>query len=648
MKMCLSTRLCLVILSLIVSTRVAAQLDEFDGRSFRVKSRVWGSLLEVPNMNPHHGIDVGLSNGNPHLLNRVWRFLRIDDEYYCLVSEASGHALARKSLNDGRDTIFQQIFDPMKESQRWRIEYVEESERPHYYKLVSPDGSQVLGHQVDRDEKGQWVSFLSLLKDVDNGNTQHWWFWDYTNHFIAQTIRNIETGAFLTLGKSSGRKDEYVTISTAMSPLDQTWQLYNDIYISASLSDSWNIKSLYKHGYLKSYQSSSDSYPFIIYREFFPTTLSATGSKWSINRVDGGMQIASFSGLLLTVLDTKPNTRIALLPEDASLAQKWEFSRVDPYSETHGPLRILPQRFPPSASSSLRIEAEDFDKGKGYGDTTLGNTGNSYRNTGVDIRGDSSGSGFIVTDIQDGEWMKYTISETPSPSYDIVLRVASPSDGNQIKLAIQTGYYEALDEVNRGYVWWAHLTPSKKNHIYLMDVPNTGDRDSFVEISIPNALGNIDPPYFHNSVIIQAIGSGLEIDWIEFRLTDHRPTGSTVESDFLSYFPDSVVFGPKSASPNWLGNLRKDLFPWINHEEHGWLYCDGIGKNRIRFWDSHLGWLNTTPNLYPTLTRESDAHTLVYSVGSMLSETVKMRRFWDENDQKWIDVTYSHPPIKLE
>jgi endonuclease/exonuclease/phosphatase family metal-dependent hydrolase len=76
------------------------------------------------------------------------------------------------------------------------------------------------------------------------------------------------------------------------------------------------------------------------------------------------------------------------------------------------------------------IEAEDFESGSNgsaYYDWSLGNSGNQYRSTDVDIErtGDSSGS-YNVGWIDGGEWLDYGVNVTSSGTFSIELRVASP------------------------------------------------------------------------------------------------------------------------------------------------------------------------------------------------------------------------------
>jgi len=96
------------------------------------------------------------------------------------------------------------------------------------------------------------------------------------------------------------------------------------------------------------------------------------------------------------------------------------------------------------------IRAVDFDLGRNgvaYNDNdtaryqyvqppvrTTGNRGGAYRNDGVDIRRDSTGDGFSVFSIEDGEWLKYTVEVMEAGKYDITFDIPSTGDGGALSL----------------------------------------------------------------------------------------------------------------------------------------------------------------------------------------------------------------------
>jgi endonuclease/exonuclease/phosphatase family metal-dependent hydrolase len=77
------------------------------------------------------------------------------------------------------------------------------------------------------------------------------------------------------------------------------------------------------------------------------------------------------------------------------------------------------------------IQAEDFDEGPdgvAYHDTSSGNSGGGYRNTGVDI--EASPVGYNVGWTAASEYLNYTVNVASSGNYTVQLRVASRGGGS--------------------------------------------------------------------------------------------------------------------------------------------------------------------------------------------------------------------------
>jgi hypothetical protein len=114
------------------------------------------------------------------------------------------------------------------------------------------------------------------------------------------------------------------------------------------------------------------------------------------------------------------------------------------------------------------IAAADFDQGAdgtAFHDTTVGNTGGAYRQTNVDIEACSEG-GFDVGWIDAGEWLNYTTLVGTAGSYEVQLRVASPSGG-----ALHVGFNGPSN------VWKS------------VQVPVTGGWQKWTTVTVPVSLG---------------------------------------------------------------------------------------------------------------------------------------------------------------
>jgi len=108
----------------------------------------------------------------------------------------------------------------------------------------------------------------------------------------------------------------------------------------------------------------------------------------------------------------------------------------------------------------------DRDSGNYYiatgGERTTGNNGYAYRNDGVDIKTDNSGSPYI-TDTQAGEWLQYTLTAPANGTYTLRLSVAATAAGGKVYAQVndvktketaipQTGGAEQWKTVNAGTV----------------------------------------------------------------------------------------------------------------------------------------------------------------------------------------------------
>ncbi len=106
-------------------------------------------------------------------------------------------------------------------------------------------------------------------------------------------------------------------------------------------------------------------------------------------------------------------------------------------------MKILCQKEAPFSGVAAEVpgivEAEDFDThgaGFSYYDLDTENTGGAYRlDEEVDIT--ANANGYHVTDIETGEWIKYTINVTKTDNYDIELVYLNNVEGASINAEIE-------------------------------------------------------------------------------------------------------------------------------------------------------------------------------------------------------------------
>ena len=107
------------------------------------------------------------------------------------------------------------------------------------------------------------------------------------------------------------------------------------------------------------------------------------------------------------------------------------------------------------------IEAENYDyspvngEGRTYHDTSEGNSGNEYRSDDVDIE-ESSGGGYNLGWLEDGEWFTYTLYVPSTGTYDIDIRYAASSSEGKIVFSFggndKTGEV-SLPTTGGGQIW---------------------------------------------------------------------------------------------------------------------------------------------------------------------------------------------------
>ena len=113
-----------------------------------------------------------------------------------------------------------------------------------------------------------------------------------------------------------------------------------------------------------------------------------------------------------------------------------------------------------------RIEAAHFDEGASgvaYSDTTSGNAGSVYRNTGVDLEA-VAGGGYSVGWTEAGEWLTYSVNVANAGSYLASFRVGAAVAG---KMTVGFNGNGAQATV---------------------DVPKTGGTQTWATVSVPLTL----------------------------------------------------------------------------------------------------------------------------------------------------------------
>jgi hypothetical protein len=121
---------------------------------------------------------------------------------------------------------------------------------------------------------------------------------------------------------------------------------------------------------------------------------------------------------------------------------------------------------PPPILPSATVQFENFDTGGAgiaYGDASPGNAGGAYRATDVDIEATAdAGGGYDVGWVSAGEWLTYTVNVAAAGTYDLDIRVASPSTGGTFHIEVdgvdKTGRLTVPN--TRGWQTWVTIRKS--------------------------------------------------------------------------------------------------------------------------------------------------------------------------------------------
>lgn len=162
----------------------------------------------------------------------------------------------------------------------------------------------------------------------------------------------------------------------------------------------------------------------------------------------------------------------------------------------------------PGSSLPITIQAEDFDEGgEGvtYHDGNRRNRDGDYRqNTDVDIRAIGGTSDeFVVSRVQPGEWLEYSVRLPATGVYDLEIRLASNSGGGTM-----------------------HVNFAGNNVTGALNVPSTGGWENFQVLKVKGVSLSAGDQFMR--IVADTVNYGgtnlAHLDWI--RISPHQPTAS--------------------------------------------------------------------------------------------------------------------------
>ena len=258
------------------------------------------------------------------------------------------------------------------------------------------------------------------------------------------------------------------------------------------------------------------------------------------------------------------------------------------------------------------IEAEAFDpggEGVGYHDTTPGNSGGVCRTAeDVDIAA-LPGGGYAVVEIEDGEWLDYTIDGLANPPggypYPVLLYVACDRDGRSIQVAVDGAVVRNVS------------------------VPNTGSLGTFTPVMTQFFLPIGGPPQEgnHTTVRLRFSGDGQSLDRIVFR----------------NDYPD--VWGDQWTTPPFSANRTNGTAPLVvqftdrsGAWTYGWHWYFGDGtlsdeRNPVHTFAS--------PGNYSVMLRvDEEDHWMENSPGVWV-------HIWESRSGAWASIAVRPPVVAV-
>jgi hypothetical protein len=170
-----------------------------------------------------------------------------------------------------------------------------------------------------------------------------------------------------------------------------------------------------------------------------------------------------------------------------------------------------------------RIEVEDYDKGGknvSYYDLDDVNRGGAYRNDGPDLI-KARDTGYLLTNVNQGEWLKYSVSIAESGKYTMEVGVGSPYAGGKFSIKIDGKQIGSS-----------------------MSLPNTGDWTRILpikqEVELTSGDGILELYMDANNPVLNQVGL---FDYINFtKVADSSQNSASVANSGTSFWMKIINF----------------------------------------------------------------------------------------------------------
>jgi len=176
----------------------------------------------------------------------------------------------------------------------------------------------------------------------------------------------------------------------------------------------------------------------------------------------------------------------------------------------------------------------------------------------------------------------------------------------------------------------------------------TNDMTVYVDVTAATSGWAAGAPNFGFALRSTAVGNGVEIISLD-NGNGPAPTlvASIPEGPVADYFPGVFNNGLDDRYyAGWFGGgwFWAKNFPWIYHEDHGWLFLTGTGGDTVVFWDNFLqSWVWTYPALdnFYYLNSERFGEGWLYHFPGTGASGNGTRWFYDFGGGLWIPLQVS-------
>jgi hypothetical protein len=219
-------------------------------------------------------------------------------------------------------------------------------------------------------------------------------------------------------------------------------QIVSDLHNERTLNISWTLSNMLWMPGRYELEVHLERRPLrVVYAgqeidKFFPPAVwGQTSQQWTWNESERLLRISVHPQQRLDhqlVVDLA-----AELMEARPLAQDFGACQPnDPAQPGDGAPVQLPHFFPPPKLPA-QVEAENYDKGGegvAFHDWDQGNSGGAYRGDDVDLLPtDDRGGGYVLSSIQDGEWVEYTLQVPEAGKYQVDFRILNPEGRGRVR-----------------------------------------------------------------------------------------------------------------------------------------------------------------------------------------------------------------------